>query len=192
MCVCLWCDIYLYVSSSPSQCGVCVCVCVCLCVCAVQSIFESILEYLSIYLSIYLRMYLSICSWSLPCRRCLCWSLPFVCVCVFITAVPMKKLFAWGDWCVCVCLLIILHLFWVFAARQVLLLNRCWRQITREWVYFVNSQYWTWGYEDRIHFGRILEELWVVWTRIESIIWSLFTVKVIDHRFRFLQSILSP
>ena len=34
-----------------------------------------------------------------------------VCVCVFITAVPMKKLFAWGDWCECVCLLIILHLF---------------------------------------------------------------------------------
>ena len=25
-----------------------------------------------------------------------------VCGCVFITAVPMKKLFAWGDWCVCV------------------------------------------------------------------------------------------
>ena len=25
-----------------------------------------------------------------------------MCVCVFITAVPMKKLFAWGDWCVCV------------------------------------------------------------------------------------------
>jgi hypothetical protein len=25
-----------------------------------------------------------------------------VCVCVLITAVPMKKLFAWGDWCVCV------------------------------------------------------------------------------------------
>jgi hypothetical protein len=79
--------------------------------CAVQSIFESILEYLSIYLSIYLLMYLSICSWSLPCQRCLCWSLPCVCVCVFITAVPMKKLFAWGDWCECVCLLIILHLF---------------------------------------------------------------------------------
>jgi hypothetical protein len=36
------------------------------------------------------------------------------------------------------------------------------------------------GYEDRIHFGRILEELWVVWTRIESIIWSIFTVIVID------------
>jgi hypothetical protein len=32
-------------------------------------------------------------------------------------------------------------------------------------------------------FGRILEELGVVWTRIESIIWSLFTVKVIDYRF---------
>jgi hypothetical protein len=32
----------------------------------------------------------------------------------------------------------------------------------------------------------------VVWTRIESIIWSLFTVKVIDYRFRFLQSIRSP
>ena len=93
----------------PARCAVCVCVCVC--VCAVQSIFESILEYLSIYLSIYLRMYLSICSWSLPCQRCLCWSLPCVCVCVFITAVPMKKLFAWGDWCECVCLLIILHLF---------------------------------------------------------------------------------
>jgi hypothetical protein len=72
------------------------CVCVCVCVCAVQSIFESILEYLSIYLSIYLRMYLSICSGSLPCQRCLCWSLSCVCVCVFITAVPMKKLFAWG------------------------------------------------------------------------------------------------
>ena len=38
----------------------------------------------------------------MPCQRCLCWSLPFVCVCVLITAVPMKKLFAWGDWCVCV------------------------------------------------------------------------------------------
>jgi hypothetical protein len=25
-----------------------------------------------------------------------------VCVCVFITAVPMKNLFACGDWCVCV------------------------------------------------------------------------------------------
>ena len=25
-----------------------------------------------------------------------------MCVCVLITAVPMKKLFAWGDWCVCV------------------------------------------------------------------------------------------
>jgi hypothetical protein len=98
VCVCVWCDIYLYVSSSPSACAVCVCACVCV----VQSIFESILEYLSIYLSIYLRMYLSICSWSLPCQRCLCWSLPFVCVCVLITAVPMKKLFAWGDWCVCV------------------------------------------------------------------------------------------
>jgi hypothetical protein len=85
--------------------------CVCVCVCAVQSIFESILEYLSIYLSIYLRMYLSICPWSLPCQRCLCWSLPCVCVRVFITAVPMKKLFAWGDWCECVCLLIILHSF---------------------------------------------------------------------------------
>ena len=48
------------------------------------------------------------------------------------------------------------------------------------------------GYEDRIHFGRILEELWVVWTRIESIIWSFFTVTIIDYRFRFLQSILSP
>ena len=34
-----------------------------------------------------------------------------ICVCVFITAVPMKKLFAWGDWGECVCLLIILHLF---------------------------------------------------------------------------------
>jgi hypothetical protein len=66
----------LYVSSSPLACGVCVCVCVC----AVQSIFESILENLFIYLSIYLRMYLSVCSWSLPCQRCLCWSLPFVCV----------------------------------------------------------------------------------------------------------------
>jgi hypothetical protein len=32
----------------------------------------------------------------------------------------------------------------------------------------------------------------VVWTRIESILWSLFTVKVIDYRFRFLQSIWSP
>ena len=47
------------------------------------------------------------------------------------------------------------------------------------------------GYEDRIHFGRILEELWVVWTRIESIIWSIFTVKVIDYRFRFLLSLWS-
>jgi hypothetical protein len=27
---------------------------------------------------------------------------------------------------------------------------------------------------------------------IESIIWSFFTVKVIDYLFRFLQSILSP
>jgi len=25
----------------------------------------------------------------------------------------------------------------------------------------------------------------VVWTRIESIIWSLFTVNIIDYRFRF-------
>jgi hypothetical protein len=32
----------------------------------------------------------------------------------------------------------------------------------------------------------------VVWTKIESIIWSLFTVNIIDYRFRFLQSILSP
>ena len=32
-------------------------------------------------------------------------------LCVFITAVPTKKLFVWGDWCECVCLLIILHLF---------------------------------------------------------------------------------
>ena len=47
------------------------------------------------------------------------------------------------------------------------------------------------GYEDRIHFGRILEELWVVCTRIESIIWSIFTVKVIDYRFRFLLSLWS-
>jgi hypothetical protein len=47
------------------------------------------------------------------------------------------------------------------------------------------------GYEDRIHFGRIFEELWVVWTRIESIIWSIFTVKVIDYRFRFLLSLWS-
>jgi hypothetical protein len=68
---------------------------------------------------IYLRMYLSICSWSLPCQRCLCWSLPCVCVCVFITAVPMKKLFAWGDWCECVCLLII-----IFCSES-LLLDRC-------------------------------------------------------------------
>ena len=33
---------------------------------------------------------------------------------------------------------------------------------------------------------------WVVVTRIESIIWSFFAVKVIDYRFRFLQSIRSP
>ena len=32
----------------------------------------------------------------------------------------------------------------------------------------------------------------MVWTRIESIIWSLFTLKVIDYRFRCLQSIRSP
>jgi hypothetical protein len=32
----------------------------------------------------------------------------------------------------------------------------------------------------------------VVFTRIESILWSLFTVKVIDYRFRCLQSIRSP
>ena len=42
-----------------------------------------------------------------------------VCVCVFITAVPMKKLFAWGDWCECVCLLII-----IFCSES-LLLDRC-------------------------------------------------------------------
>jgi hypothetical protein len=42
-----------------------------------------------------------------------------VCVCVFITAVPMKKLFAWGDWCECVCLLII------FFCSESLLLDRC-------------------------------------------------------------------
>jgi ABC-type Zn2+ transport system substrate-binding protein/surface adhesin len=40
--------------------------------------------------SIYVYMYLSICSWSLSCQRCLCWSLPFVCV----TTVPMTNLFA--------------------------------------------------------------------------------------------------
>ena len=45
--------------------------------------------------------------------------------------------------------------------------------------------------EDRIHFGRILEELWVVCRRIESIIWSIFTVKVINYRFRFLLSLWS-
>ena len=42
-----------------------------------------------------------------------------MCVCVFITAVPMKKLFAWGDWCECVCLLII------FFCSESLLLDRC-------------------------------------------------------------------
>ena len=30
----------------------------------------------------------------------------------------------------------------------------------------------------------------MVWTRIESIIWSIFTVKVIDYRFRFLLIVL--
>jgi hypothetical protein len=35
------------------------------------------------YLSI--RMYLSICSLTLPCQRCLCWSLPCVCVCVCVS-----------------------------------------------------------------------------------------------------------
>jgi hypothetical protein len=76
--------------------------------------------------------------------------------------------------------------------RQVLLLDSCSLQITREWVYYVHGQYWSPWYEDRIHFGRILEELWVVWTRIESIIWLLFTVKVINYRFHFLQSIQLP
>jgi hypothetical protein len=98
VCVCVWCDIYLYVSSSPSACAVCVCVCVCV----IQSIFESILEYLSIYLSIYLRMYLSICSWSLPCQRCLCWSLPFVCVCVYYCSTYEKAVRVGGLVCVCV------------------------------------------------------------------------------------------
>ncbi len=37
-----------------------------------------------------------------PCRaRGACAGVCHLCVCVFITAVPMKKLFAWGDWCVC-------------------------------------------------------------------------------------------
>ena len=67
---------YKYPLRSQRARGVCVCVCVC--VCAVQSIFESILEHLSI--SIYLCIYPSKCSWSLSCQRCLCWSLPFVCV----------------------------------------------------------------------------------------------------------------
>ena len=98
VCVCVWCDIYLYVSSSPSACAVCVCACVCV----VQSIFESILEYLSIYLSIYLRMYLSICSWSLPCQRCLSWSLPFVCVCVYYCSTYEKPVRVGGLVCVCV------------------------------------------------------------------------------------------
>jgi hypothetical protein len=32
----------------------------------------------------------------------------------------------------------------------------------------------------------------VVWTKIELIIWSLFTVNIINYPFRFLQSILLP
>ena len=40
--------------------------------------------------------------------------------------------------------------------------------------------------------GRLLEEFWVVVTRMESIIWSLFEGKVIDYRFRFLLSMSSP
>jgi hypothetical protein len=78
------------------------CVCVCVCVCVVQSFFESILEYLSIYLSIYLRMYLSICSWSLKCQRCLCWSLPFACVCVYYCSTYEKAVRVGGLVCVCV------------------------------------------------------------------------------------------
>jgi hypothetical protein len=59
--------------------------------------------------SIYLRTYLSICSWSLPCQRCLCWSLPFVCVCVYYCSNYEKAVRVGGG--VCVCLLIILHWF---------------------------------------------------------------------------------
>ena len=58
VCVCVCDAIYIYMYPLLPRCVVCVCVCVCVCV------------------SIYLRMYLSICSWSLPCQRCLCWSLP--------------------------------------------------------------------------------------------------------------------
>jgi hypothetical protein len=100
VCVCVCGAIYIYMYPLLRRRALCVCVCVCVCV--VQSIFESILEYLSIYLSIYLRMYLSICSWSLPCQRCLCWSLPFVCVCVYYCSTYEKAVRVGGLVCVCV------------------------------------------------------------------------------------------
>ncbi len=84
-----------------------------------------------------------------------------MCVCVFITAVPMKKLFAWGDWCVCVsfnffALVLSLYSSTGVAAQQVFAAeNSGVSLLGKQTVY----QYWSPGYEDRIHFGRILEEL---------------------------------
>ena len=91
-------------------------------------------------------MYLSICSLTLPCQRCLCWSLPCVCVCVYV------------------CLLIILHLFWVFTARQVLS-PYCSTGVrvgalgSESTMYTVNIIYET--LEDGIHCGRLLGDFWM-------------------------------
>jgi hypothetical protein len=53
--------------------------------------------YLSTYVSIYMFLVLAVPEVPVL-ESAIC-----VCVCVYY-AVPMKKLFAWGDWCVCVCL----------------------------------------------------------------------------------------
>ena len=84
--------------------------------------------------------------------------------------------------------LIILRLFWVFAARQVFASEHSGVSLLCTWsiLYTVMETL-----EDGIHCEDCWRKFeWFV-TRIESIIWSIFTVKVIDYRFRFLLSLWS-
>ena len=127
VCVCVCVMRYIFICILFSLGVRCVCVCVCVCVCI----------YLSTYVSIY--MFLVLAVPEVPVLE------SAICVCVCLLLQYLWKSCSRGGIGVCVCLLIILHWFWVFTLRQVLLLNRCSRRSTREWVYLVNSHYWSPG-----------------------------------------------